>query len=254
MTAPAIMAPPAAKPARTVESVLAHAHLRLGALSLARVELETMAGLGLLDARGLVDLAEVRWRTGDLLGAGEAANAALRGRTARWSPWSSPPRRRPPSAVPARRGGWPTGCWPAPRPWSTGSSPACRARACGRVILPSRHRRPRPCSIASQTSRRGPTGTHHAPTIGWPPSGSRSRRRRRRSCSGSGTARPTSSPRRWQRQMRRPSWMRAGPRGGRRAVRRPFTSGRPARRTGPCAGRPGGDRGRPQRRSVDGAW
>ena len=37
-----------------------------------------MAGLGLLDARGLVDLAEVRWRTGDLLGAGEAANAALR--------------------------------------------------------------------------------------------------------------------------------------------------------------------------------
>ena len=78
MTAPAIMAPPAAKPARTVESVLAHAHLRLGALSLARVELETMAGLGLLDARGLVDLAEVRWRTGDLLGAGEAANAALR--------------------------------------------------------------------------------------------------------------------------------------------------------------------------------
>src|SRR6185295_12259248 len=38
----------------------------------------TMAGLGLLDARGLVDLAEVRWRTGDLLGAGEAANAALR--------------------------------------------------------------------------------------------------------------------------------------------------------------------------------
>jgi hypothetical protein len=78
MTAPAIMAPPAARPARTVESVLAHAHLRLGALSLARVELETMAGLGLLDSRGLVDLAEVRWRTGDLLGAGEAANAALR--------------------------------------------------------------------------------------------------------------------------------------------------------------------------------
>jgi hypothetical protein len=78
MTAPAIVSPPAARPARTVESVLAHAHLRLGALALARVELETMAGLGLLDARGLVDLAEVRWRTGDLLGAGEAANAALR--------------------------------------------------------------------------------------------------------------------------------------------------------------------------------
>jgi hypothetical protein len=78
MTAPAALPRPAPKPSRTVESVLAHAHLRLGALSLARVELETMAGLGLLDSRGLVDLAEVRWRTGDLLGAGEAANAALR--------------------------------------------------------------------------------------------------------------------------------------------------------------------------------
>lgn len=63
---------------RTVELVLAHAHLRLGALALARVELETMAGLGLLDTSGLVDLAEVRWRTGDLLRAGEAATAALR--------------------------------------------------------------------------------------------------------------------------------------------------------------------------------
>jgi tetratricopeptide (TPR) repeat protein len=63
---------------RTAELVLAHAHLRLGSLALARVELETMAGLGLLDTRGLVDLAEVRWRTGDLLGAGEAATAALR--------------------------------------------------------------------------------------------------------------------------------------------------------------------------------
>ena len=79
MTAPAATPRPAAKPSRTVKSVLAHAHLRLGALSLARVELETMAGLGLLDPRGLVDLAEVRWRTGGyLFGAGEAANAALR--------------------------------------------------------------------------------------------------------------------------------------------------------------------------------
>jgi hypothetical protein len=73
--------PPAARPARppgrSVELVLAHAHLRLGSLSLARVELETMAGLGLLDTAGIVDLAEVRWRTGDLMGAGEAAGAAL---------------------------------------------------------------------------------------------------------------------------------------------------------------------------------
>jgi hypothetical protein len=73
--------PPAARtarpPGRSVELVLAHAHLRLGSLSLARVELETMAGLGLLDTGGIVDLAEVRWRTGDLMGAGEAAGAAL---------------------------------------------------------------------------------------------------------------------------------------------------------------------------------
>jgi len=70
---------PAPRPApRTVELVLAHSHLRLGSLALARVELETMAGMGLLDTGGIIDLAEVRWRTGDLLGAGEAASAALR--------------------------------------------------------------------------------------------------------------------------------------------------------------------------------
>ena len=66
------------RPGRTVELVLAHAHLRLGSLALARTELETLAGLGKLDTIGLVDLAEVRWRTGDLTAAGEAARAALR--------------------------------------------------------------------------------------------------------------------------------------------------------------------------------
>ena len=77
MTAPTMTraGPP---PARTVELILARTHLRLGSLALARVELETLAGLGRLDTGGLVDLAEVRWRTGDLLGAGEAAGAALR--------------------------------------------------------------------------------------------------------------------------------------------------------------------------------
>jgi tetratricopeptide (TPR) repeat protein len=70
--------PDGAPPVRTIELGLARAHLRLGALALARVELETMAGLGLLDTSGFVDLAEARWRTGDLLGAGEAANVALR--------------------------------------------------------------------------------------------------------------------------------------------------------------------------------
>jgi tetratricopeptide (TPR) repeat protein len=80
MTAPTLtMAEgPAPTPGRTIELVLAHLHLKLGSLALARVELETLAGLAGLDTQGLVDLAEVRWRTGDLLGAGEAAAAALR--------------------------------------------------------------------------------------------------------------------------------------------------------------------------------
>lgn len=64
-------------PTRSVEQVLAHAHLRMGDLALARVELETLGGLGALDTVGLVDLAEVRWRTGDLVGAGAMAAAAL---------------------------------------------------------------------------------------------------------------------------------------------------------------------------------
>jgi tetratricopeptide (TPR) repeat protein len=75
MIAPAGDAP---TQARAIELVLAHMHLRLASLALARVELETLAGLGGLDMQGLVDLAEVRWRTGDLVGAGEAAAAALR--------------------------------------------------------------------------------------------------------------------------------------------------------------------------------
>ena len=56
---------------------LARLHLRMGSLALARAELESFAGAGTLDEAALVDLAEVRWRTGDLAGAGEAARAAL---------------------------------------------------------------------------------------------------------------------------------------------------------------------------------
>ena len=56
---------------------LARLHLRMGSLALARAELESFAGAGTLDESALVDLAEVRWRTGDLAGAGEAARAAL---------------------------------------------------------------------------------------------------------------------------------------------------------------------------------
>jgi hypothetical protein len=44
---------------------------------LARAELETLAGAGALDDEALLDLAEIRWRTGDLPGAGEAAAAYL---------------------------------------------------------------------------------------------------------------------------------------------------------------------------------
>jgi hypothetical protein len=62
-----------------VALALARAHLRLGSLTLARAELEILAGQGALDLVGQVDLAEVRWRTGDLVSAGEAANVALGG-------------------------------------------------------------------------------------------------------------------------------------------------------------------------------
>ncbi len=56
---------------------MARLHLRMGSTSLARAELESFAGRGALDEAALLDLAEVRWRTGDLAGAGEAANALI---------------------------------------------------------------------------------------------------------------------------------------------------------------------------------
>ena len=56
---------------------LARLHLRTGLLRLARVELEELAGQGRLDMEGILDLAEARWRTGDLRGAAEAAGAWL---------------------------------------------------------------------------------------------------------------------------------------------------------------------------------
>ncbi len=62
---------------RAADLVLARLHLRLGSLGLARVELETLAGRNALDDEGIRDLAEVRWRTGDLAGAGDAAAAYL---------------------------------------------------------------------------------------------------------------------------------------------------------------------------------
>lgn len=64
-------------PTRAPDLVLAGLHLRLGSLALARASLETLAGRDALDDGGLVDLAEARWRTGDVAGAGEAALALL---------------------------------------------------------------------------------------------------------------------------------------------------------------------------------
>jgi hypothetical protein len=64
---------------RDPDLVLARIHLLLGSLSLARTELETLAGRGSLDDRAIRDLAEARWRTGDVIGAGEAATAWLEG-------------------------------------------------------------------------------------------------------------------------------------------------------------------------------
>jgi hypothetical protein len=62
---------------RAADLVLARIHLRLGSLGLARAELEGLAGRNGLDEEGIRDLAEARWRTGDLPGAGEAASAFL---------------------------------------------------------------------------------------------------------------------------------------------------------------------------------
>jgi hypothetical protein len=75
VAAPGVVAPAAGS--RDADLALARLHLRVGLVGLARVELETMAGTAELDLRGILDLAEVRWRTGDLRGAGEAAAAYL---------------------------------------------------------------------------------------------------------------------------------------------------------------------------------
>ena len=76
--APHAAAPPRADDdGRPVALRLAGLHLRMGSLALARAELESLAGRAMLDEPALLDLAEVRWRTGDLAGAGEAANALL---------------------------------------------------------------------------------------------------------------------------------------------------------------------------------
>jgi len=67
----------ATAPGRPVALRLAGLHVRMGQLLLARSELEALAGRGALDETALLDLAEARWRTGDLAGAGEAAATLL---------------------------------------------------------------------------------------------------------------------------------------------------------------------------------
>jgi Tetratricopeptide repeat len=70
-----VVATPAER--RSTDLTLARLHLRTGSLALARAEFETLAGRGALDDDALVDLADVRWRTGDLVGAGAMATSAL---------------------------------------------------------------------------------------------------------------------------------------------------------------------------------
>jgi hypothetical protein len=62
---------------RSVEARLARVHLRGGMIALARAELEALVAQGAMDTQALADLAEARWRNGDLTGAGAAAAAHL---------------------------------------------------------------------------------------------------------------------------------------------------------------------------------
>jgi hypothetical protein len=68
-------APAVADPATEIR--FARLHLRTGSYLQARSEYEALAGNNLLDVPATLDLAEVRWRTGDLIGAGSAAAAYL---------------------------------------------------------------------------------------------------------------------------------------------------------------------------------
>ena len=161
MTAPAMIEPAGEAPtqrARRSSSSSPTCTCGSASLALSRVELETLAGLGGLDTQGLVDLAEVRWRTGDLLGAGEAAAAALRARC-RPDPIALVVAAEAASAIgrpsEARRLAT-RAIAAAPPARSTRSSPGCHARASGRPTPTSRRRRRRRCSIAGPSRRRTP--------------------------------------------------------------------------------------------------
>jgi hypothetical protein len=65
--------PRSSTPGDAEDRRLATLHLRLGGLALARAELEDLRRRAALDAPGLADLAEARWRSGDLEAAAAAA-------------------------------------------------------------------------------------------------------------------------------------------------------------------------------------
>ncbi len=75
--APGEERPIAIDPRQVELARFARLHLRTGLLIQARAELEELAGSDALDRDGQLDLAEIRWRTGDLGGAGMAAEAYL---------------------------------------------------------------------------------------------------------------------------------------------------------------------------------
>lgn len=62
---------------RPADLELARLHLRTGSTAIARAELEAMAVTAELDDEGLLDLAEARWRSGNLEAAGTAADMLL---------------------------------------------------------------------------------------------------------------------------------------------------------------------------------
>jgi hypothetical protein len=68
---------PASDPARIDDLRMARVHLRMGALTLARAELEDLYRRDALDMVGLAVLAEARWRTGEGPAAAAAALAHL---------------------------------------------------------------------------------------------------------------------------------------------------------------------------------
>jgi hypothetical protein len=68
---------PQAEPDAATRIRFARLLLQTGSLVPARAKYEALAASEDLDVPGLLDLAEVRWRTGDLMGAGAAASAYL---------------------------------------------------------------------------------------------------------------------------------------------------------------------------------